>query len=209
MASSSSSPVALSSVASSVMMERDEENTLSLRNRNVNKPTPVSAAWVPVDEEDEDREEMRRLEDFSSDEEDDDNKSCHCDHSDDDDDDEEDPSCFKGFSAGLCSFVRGFFGFLRKSLTKKQVFLLTSAAVAAIFKTRDVAKTEEGAATMEENSTDVITGGDGDSGIAADVVSLASEGEGENGSLLESIATTLIKTTIENLVDGGEETTEL
>nr|UNU86456.1 hypothetical protein BCACJCBH_00092 [White spot syndrome virus] len=207
MASSSSSPVALSSVASSVMMERDEENTLSLRNRNVNKPTPVSAAWVPVDEEDEDREEMRRLEDFSSDEEDDDNKSCHCDHS--DDDDEEDPSCFKGFSAGLCSFVRGFFGFLRKSLTKKQVFLLTSAAVAAIFKTRDVAKTEEGAATMEENSTDVITGGDGDSGIAADVVSLASEGEGENGSLLESIATTLIKTTIENLVDGGEETTEL
>lgn len=207
MASSSSSPVALSSVASSVMMERDEENTLSLRNRNVNKPTPVSAAWVPVDEEDEDREEMRRLEDFSSDEEDDDNKSCHCDHN--DDDDEEDPSCFKGFSAGLCSFVRGFFGFLRKSLTKKQVFLLTSAAVAAIFKTRDVAKTEEGAATMEENSTDVITGGDGDSGIAADVVSLASEGEGENGSLLESIATTLIKTTIENLVDGGEETTEL
>ena len=86
------------------------------------------------------------------------------------------PRCFnvKGISAalanGVCRVVNSLVSFIREKLTRRQMFLLAGAAVAAVFKTRNVALDELTPAGIVDNDLVADSEKAGSSNISSDVI---------------------------------------
>nr|BDT63535.1 MAG: wsv295-like protein [Pasiphaea japonica whispovirus] len=150
-----------------------------------------------------------QLDDASSDDGDD---ECHCEHKqssgyDDEDEQTKVTSCcnVKGvgqtLAEGFCNVFSTIVSCIREKITKKQMFLLVGAVVAAVFKTNNVA------VSSTSNSTIDDTIGSTNDTTADAVVALVSgdqdgdgmggDDDGNDNSVLGGLAKTIVDVTVE------------